>query len=114
MKSKATALVAVLCLSLWLPGAPRAADTQHFGHSAAPAADPLHTGRGVVEAVDPAAGKLTMDHEPIESLRWPQMVMDFEAQTPGLFEDLKPGDKVKFDLLKTAKGYRISRIQPLP
>ena len=52
-----------------------------------------------------------MEHGPIESLRWPQMVMDLKAKDPEMLNGLKEGDRVVFDLVQTDKGFLITRIE---
>lgn len=114
---KSTLLIAMTII--WIAFAPaawlQAADPAHSEHHPASEAGPVHQGRGVVEAVDPAKGVVTVEHEPIVSLRWPKMVMDFKARDPEQLKDLKEGDQVEFDLLVTDKdNYSITRIRRLP
>lgn len=82
--------------------------------SAAPAAEPAtHRGEGTVKAVDPANASVTLAHEPIASLKWPAMTMDFKVKDAALLRTLKPGQRVVFDLAGEAGGeYTIVRIQP--
>ncbi|GFH63238.1 MAG: cation efflux system protein CusF [Candidatus Desulfovibrio kirbyi] len=73
----------------------------HGGHSAVPCAakqqgDQIVATTGIVESVDRAGGKVTITHDPIPSLNWPKMIMRFTAQAD-LLEDIKAGDKVRFD-----------------
>ena len=83
---------------------------------AAPAAESAtatHRGVGTVEAVDPANASVTLAHEPIASLKWPAMTMDFKVKDAALLRTLKPGQRVVFDLAGEAGGeYTIVRIQP--
>lgn len=74
-------------------GAPPAEPT------ATPAA-PTASGSGEVEAVDPGAGTVTINHGPIEALKWPAMTMTFAASGEDL-SAIKPGDKVTFELRQT-------------
>ena len=60
------------------------------------AASPVVSSTGVVKAVRPDAGKVTITHEPIASLGWPAMTMNFTAKDPALIQTLKAGDKVSF------------------
>jgi Cu(I)/Ag(I) efflux system membrane fusion protein len=53
----------------------------------APAAKPAAVGHravGVLNAVDPTDGTVTISHEPIASLKWPAMKMDFVLANPSL------------------------------
>lgn len=72
-----------------------------------------HRGQGTVNAVDVAAGKVNLTHEPIASLGWKSMTMDFSAQTPALLKNLKPGVPVEFELQKSGGAYLITRIKSL-
>lgn len=81
------------------------------GNSATTIAGQVHHGIGVIETIDPIKGTVTMEHEPIESLQWPKMVMTFMAKDPAQLKELKEDDKVEFDLVQTGKAYLITRIQ---
>ena len=54
-------------------------------------------GTGVVTAVDPTGGTVTLKHDPIPSLGWPSMTMDFKA-APALIAKMKVGQKIAFDV----------------
>ena len=58
-----------------------------------------HKGTGVVRAVDAASGYVELDHDPIPSLQWPQMVMGFQAENKDELRGFKEGDRVQFDVL---------------
>jgi Cu(I)/Ag(I) efflux system periplasmic protein CusF len=70
-----------------------------------------HQGKGTVNSVDAKAGKINLTHEPIASLDWPGMTMDFEVQDKSSLAKLKAGQKVTFKLIEARKGkYVISEI----
>jgi Cu(I)/Ag(I) efflux system periplasmic protein CusF len=70
-----------------------------------------HQGKGTINSVDAKAGKINLSHEPIASLDWPAMTMDFEVQDKASLTNLKPGQKVTFKLIEARKGkYVISEI----
>ena len=70
-----------------------------------------HQGKGTINSVDAKAGKINITHEPIASLDWPGMTMDFEVQDKAALTKLKPGQKVTFKLIEARKGkYVISEI----
>lgn len=70
-----------------------------------------HQGRGTVNSVDAKAGKVNLNHEPIQSLDWPGMTMNFEVQDKAALSKLKPGQKVAFKLIEVRRGkYAISEI----
>jgi membrane fusion protein, copper/silver efflux system len=81
--------------------------------SAAAPAPATHRGEGTVKAVDPANASVTLAHEPIASLKWPAMTMDFKVKDAALLRALKPGQRIVFDLAGEPGGeYTIVRIQP--
>lgn len=104
-------MIAVLLIALWLTPALFAGQHGHSGHHGKTSHDQVHQGHGIIKAVDPAAGTVRMEHGPIESLRWPQMVMDLKAKDPEMLNGLKEGDRIVFDLVQTDKGFFITRIE---
>ena len=75
-----------------------------------------HTGKGRVLGVDRKEGRIELEHEPIESLKWPAMTMSFSVRN-GALASIKPGDAVEFDLSPkpNADGeYTIERLRRLP
>ncbi|WP_262407788.1 copper-binding protein [Stenotrophomonas maltophilia] len=69
------------------------------------------TGMGVVKSIDAAAGKVTIDHEPIAALNWPSMTMAFNA-SPELLAAVKEGDRVHFEFTQGDGGSTLSVLQP--
>ena len=70
-----------------------------------------HQGKGTINSVDAKAGKINITHEPIASLGWDGMTMDFEVQNKAALANLKKGQKVTFQLVEVRKGkYVISEI----
>lgn len=70
-----------------------------------------HQGWGTVNSVDVKSGKINLNHEPIQSLDWPGMTMDFDVQDKTALSKLKPGQKVTFKLIEARRGkYVISQI----
>jgi len=73
----------------------------------------VHHARGRIEEVDAAAGTLMLEHEPVASLAWPAMTMEFKLANPALLGTLKPGAAVDFDFVERAPGeWVITRLQP--
>ena len=61
----------------------------------------------------PPKGRVELDHEPIPSLQWPSMTMEFMVEDKAQLARLKKGDAVEFELRAKpdADGnYVISRI----
>lgn len=52
--------------------------------------------QGMVRKVDKARGKLTLRHGPLANLDMPAMTMIFRVTDPAWFDQIKPGDNVRF------------------
>ncbi|MDO8263815.1 MAG: copper-binding protein [Gallionella sp.] len=57
-----------------------------------------HQGTGKVVSVDRAKLRIKLAHEPIKSLGWSAMMMDFSVVKASLLDGLKAGDAVRFEL----------------
>lgn len=112
---KTVLLAASIALSMAALPPASAADEQDAPSDAQKAtstAAATHSGRGKVISVDNLAGTVKLTHDPITSLKWPKMTMDFKAHDPAMLKDLKPGTQVDFELMKMDGGYRIMKISP--
>jgi Cu(I)/Ag(I) efflux system membrane fusion protein len=65
---------------------------------AAPKPGASHRGAGKVTAVDPLQGRVELEHEPIPSLKWPTMTMEFVVEDKASLARLRKGDAVEFEL----------------
>jgi len=69
------------------------------------------SGMGVVNQVDAERHVINLSHDPIASLGWPAMTMDFIAADTVDLSTVKSGDKVHFVLGEGEDGvYRIIQI----
>jgi Cu/Ag efflux protein CusF len=68
-------------------------------------------GVGVVDNIDKAKGKVTLSHEPIESLKWPAMTMDFAVEDKTFFNKLIVGKKVNFQFIKQGNHYLVTGVK---
>lgn len=78
-------------------------------HSAAKNAESEAT--GVIDEVDAAKGILTISHEPIASLGWPAMTMDFVLKDKKLLGKAAKGKKVQFTFVQQHGDYLITKIR---
>ena len=62
-----------------------------------------HQGQGVLDAINPD-GTVSITHEPIKSLGWPGMTMDFILANASLVEGIKPGTAITFELVERKPG----------
>lgn len=67
-------------------------------------AQTTHQGKGKVVSVDAAKLSIKLTHEPIKSLGWSGMTMDFSVENAALLDGLKKGDAVMFELVKGKKA----------
>ncbi|MCW9057806.1 MAG: efflux RND transporter periplasmic adaptor subunit [Gammaproteobacteria bacterium] len=76
--------------------------------------EPAPEGMATITAVKADARVLTLDHEPIEALGWPAMVMDLDVGAAVDLEGLAVGDRIHFTLEQGEDGgYRIGSIHVL-
>lgn len=80
--------------------------------TAVAADEAVHAGRGTIKSIDSGQGTLRLEHEPIASLKWPKMTMNFKAHDPALLHGLKPDTEVEFELMKFGNRYEIVKITP--
>lgn len=70
-------------------------DHMHMKHEAGKASA-VPMAEGVVKKLDKASNKLTIAHGPIENLGMPGMTMAFPVKDASKLDQLKVGDKVRF------------------
>lgn len=68
-------------------------------------------GEGVVTAVNAGKHKITLKHEPIPELNWPQMIMGFSVAPEVDLSGLSKGDSVTFTLMPAGKNQVIIAIR---
>ena len=66
---------------------------------------------GVVTKVDPAAGKVTIKHGPVPSLKWPAMTMAFVVKDKALLDKMKKDQKIDFEFVEQGKDYVVTKVK---
>lgn len=66
---------------------------------------------GEVKKIDKDAGKITIKHGPLARLDMPGMTMVFRVKDPVMLEQVKPGDKIKFDADKVNGALTVTTLQ---
>lgn len=96
-----------------LSAAPAPSEASAGPPAPAQAATAHPTVRGKIVALTPAAGEVTLDHEPVPALSWPAMTMGFKMREPSQLQGLEVGDAVRFQLNLTPQdgSYVIEQIQ---
>lgn len=73
-----------------------------------------HWGEGTIKAMDFAHATITLAHDPIASLQWPAMTMDFRFLEPTLLQSFKPGQRIRFEMMEESAGeFVIVRIEAM-
>ena len=70
-----------------------------------------HKGVGTVKKVDPAAGKVTIAHGPIPTMKWPAMSMTFTVKDKALLGKFSQDKKVEFEFLEQGSNYVITSVK---
>jgi len=63
-----------------------------------------HHAEGTLDSVDAAAGTVMIMHQPVASLKWPAMTMEFVPANAALFADIKPGTAIAFEFVERKPG----------
>jgi Cu/Ag efflux protein CusF len=66
---------------------------------------------GEVRKVDKDAKKITIKHGPLQNLDMPAMTMVFQVKDPAMLEQVKAGDKVKFQAEKVGGALTVTAIE---
>ena len=82
-------------------------------HGAAQIAQAAALSEGEVRKVDKDAKKITIKHGPLENLDMPAMTMVFQVKDPGVLDQLRSGDRIKFRAEKIGGAYTVTRIEPV-
>jgi Cu(I)/Ag(I) efflux system protein CusF len=99
-------LAALLAASPVMPG--HAQQTQdHATHH------PTALSDGEVRKVDKDAKKITIKHGPLANLDMPPMTMVFQVKDPAMLEQVKAGDKIKFQAEKVGGAFTVTKIEPV-
>ena len=67
---------------------------------------------GEVRRVNKDTGKITIKHGPISNLDMPAMTMVFQVKDAAILDQVKAGDKIKFEVDKIKGAYTVLRVEP--
>jgi Cu(I)/Ag(I) efflux system periplasmic protein CusF len=80
--------------------------------SASPlAAQPMELSEGEVRRIDKEQGKMSIRHGPLVNLDMPAMTMVFVVPDRAMLDQVKVGDKVRFQADKIGGQYTVTRIE---
>ena len=112
--TRSSILIAVLFLGAGL-GFQASADDIHRHYAKneavpAAAASAAWT-EGEVRKIDKAAGKITIKHGPMPKFDMPPMTMAYPVKDKAMLDQLKPGDKIKFEVGKVGDAFTLMRFE---
>jgi Cu(I)/Ag(I) efflux system membrane fusion protein len=64
----------------------------------------VHEAVGTLDEVDARGGQLLITHEPVASLNWPTMTMEFVPANPAIASAAKPGEAIRFEFVERKPG----------
>jgi Cu(I)/Ag(I) efflux system protein CusF len=71
----------------------------------------VHKATGVVTKVDAAKKKVTIKHEPVQSMKWPAMNMVFTVKDKAMLDKLPKDKKVEFEFVQEGKDYVVTSVK---
>ena len=72
-----------------------------------------HRAAGRIDDYDAKTGTATIEHGPVESLKWPAMTMEFKIANEALVSGLKPGARIEFEFVERGQGeWVVTAIKP--
>ena len=110
----ATTILATLLLPATAPLAQQQVNDMKgmdMGKKQTTATPATHTAVGTVKKVDAKAGTVTLNHEPVKSLKWPAMTMSFKVTDKSLFDKLPEGKKVEVEFKQVDKDYVVTSVK---
>ncbi|NMG56898.1 copper-binding protein [Aromatoleum aromaticum] len=66
---------------------------------------------GTVKKVDKAAGKITINHGPLENLGMPPMTMTFRATDPSMLDAVSEGDRIRFAAQRIDGVFSVTKLE---
>ena len=72
-----------------------------------------HSAAGTLDDIDARTGMLLITHEPVESLKWPKMTMEFVPANEAIAKKFKPGAAIQFDFVERKPGeWVVTKMEP--
>lgn len=68
---------------------------------------------GEVRKIDKAAGSVTLKHGPMPKFDMPPMTMAYRVKNKSMLDQLKPGDKVRFDVDGVGAAFTVTRLEKM-
>lgn len=77
----------------------------------AASAEGTHKAKGTVKKLDEKKGVVTLDHGPVNTLKWPPMVMGFKVKDKALMKSLATGKTVEVEFVQEGNDYVITAVK---
>jgi Cu(I)/Ag(I) efflux system protein CusF len=74
-------------------------------------AQSVHKATGVVTRVDAASNKVTIKHDPVQSLNWPTMTMAFAVKDKALMQKMAKDKKVEFEFVQQGNEFVVTSVK---
>jgi Cu(I)/Ag(I) efflux system membrane fusion protein len=72
-----------------------------------------HSAHGRVDEIDAQTGALTITHDPVPTLNWPKMTMEFVPANDSIAKSAKPGAPIRFEFVERKPGeWVVTKIEP--
>lgn len=111
---KASKLLMVLAIAAAIPMGSFAAEGANPAKDRADSAPKAAAGAmsdGEIKKVDKDAGKITIKHGPLANLDMPGMTMVFRVKDAAMLDQVKAGDKVRFNAEKLNGALTVTAIE---
>ena len=82
-----------------------------MGKKPVAASKQAHSAKATVKKVDAKAGKVTLAHEPVSTLNWPAMSMNFKVKDKALWSKLADGKKVEVEFVQEGDDYVVTKVK---
>lgn len=82
-----------------------------MGNKTAAATKQTHSAKATVKKADSKAGKVTLAHEPVPTLNWPAMSMNFKVKDKALWSKLEDGKNVEVEFVQDGNDYVLTKVK---
>ena len=107
---KRNVVVASLLITVAQP-MPLLAVEAHHGGAQAASQTVAELSEGEVRKVDKDAKKITIRHGPLKNLDMPAMTMVFQVKDTAMLDQVKAGDKIRFQAEKAGSAYTVTVLE---
>jgi Cu(I)/Ag(I) efflux system protein CusF len=70
-----------------------------------------HKATGVVTKMDAAKSRVTIGHEPVQSMNWPAMTMAFTVNDKSMLDKMPKDSKVDFEFVQQGRNYVVTSVK---